>query len=392
MINASNILSMDETLAKNRQIVNNLLKIWQTTLKCVPISETDNFFDLGGDSMLAVAIFDQIERELGQKLPLTVIYDAPTIVSLATRLQQADPCESPPSVLLKPGTSAPPLFLAIGSGNISLHLSRLARALTSGHPVYGIKIGSFRETGRPYDRVEEIAANNIEVIRRLQPHGPYLLAGHSFGGLVMLEVARLLQKHGEEIALLALLDTYPHMRAWSASARVDSMRRHFLRHFLAIRWLPARERYAYVLQRYLRYLAAKRARNPKTNHPHRSVIKTLASGQLAGVIAREHTAWSDYRPRFYPGRITFLKAESSGVEWPASGVDCPGDPQAVWGRLARTLQIHSVPGNHVTMLTEHPELVAARLADCIKQVMTAAGSGANAATRTTCETATSDPG
>jgi FkbH-like protein len=187
-----------------------LCEIWQKHLHVDRIGVTDNFFEVGGHSLLAVRLFAEINRLTGKKLPLVTIFQSPTIEQLARALSQG-PAELSRSLLvpLQPHGSKPPLFLVHGAGgDILWGYANLSAHMPADQPIYGIK--SSGQAGREeFTRIEDMAACYVKELRAFQAHGPYRLGGYCFGGNVAYEMARQLRSAGEQVALLALLDSAP---------------------------------------------------------------------------------------------------------------------------------------------------------------------------------------
>jgi acyl carrier protein len=183
-----------------------LTQIWEHVLKRRPVGTLDNFFDLGGHSLMAAALMDAIHRNTGTKLPLSALFATPTIKQLAHRMRDVG-WSSPWSsiVPIQPGGSRPPFFCASPGGNQSLYYRDLARHLGSDQPFFGLECPLENESNQ---RVEDLAAEHIQGIRAIQPQGPYFLGGLCFGGIVAFEMARQLREQGELVALVALVDTY----------------------------------------------------------------------------------------------------------------------------------------------------------------------------------------
>src|SRR5208283_362006 len=188
-----------------------LTEIWQRVLQQSFVDVEDNFFDLGGDSSLALKLFTEIAQVCGRELPPVVIYQAPTIAALAALLEQPTTPRFPPLVLLKAGTEEPPVFFAHGLGGSAMDFFQPVKHIQSGHPIYGMQARGIDGVDEPFERIEDMAQFHLDAIKELQPHGPYLLIGYSLGGLVTLEMAQRLSARGEKIALLAMLDAYPHI-------------------------------------------------------------------------------------------------------------------------------------------------------------------------------------
>src|SRR5271155_692725 len=180
-----------------------LTAIWQRLLQHSPIFPDDNFFDLGGDSSIAVELFNEIAKVCERELPPVTIYHAPTIGALAALLEQSLSPRLPSLVQLRPGTSDTPVFIAHGLGGSAMEFFQLVKHIDSPHPIYGMQARGTDGLDEPLDRIEDMAQFHLDAIRELQPNGPYFLVGYSLGGLVTLEMARLLSETQESVALLA---------------------------------------------------------------------------------------------------------------------------------------------------------------------------------------------
>jgi len=184
-----------------------LVILWKELLGVGEINIHDNFFDLGGSSLLATRLFTQIANEFGTKLPIATIFEAPTIEQLAEILNQETSQKSKLShssvVLIQPGNpSRPPFFCLPGNlGNVFVDFGYLKGHLGSDQPFYGIQDG----LGHP-SKVEALAAHYIEDIRVIQPEGPYYLGGVCSGGVVAFEIAQQLIKQGQQVNALALIE------------------------------------------------------------------------------------------------------------------------------------------------------------------------------------------
>ena len=185
-----------------------LAGIWRELLGLESIGIDQDYFDLGGDSSLAVRMFAEIEKKFKVKLPLATLYEAPTIEELARVLRgEASASGWSPLVAIQPEGSRPPLFCFHGAGGNVLIYRDLSRHLGSDQPLYGLQSQGLDGSGPPLSTVEDMAALYVKEIRRVQPHGPYFLGGYCGGGSIAYEVAQQLQAEGERVALLALFDT-----------------------------------------------------------------------------------------------------------------------------------------------------------------------------------------
>lgn len=190
------------------EIARKLAGIWQALLGLDSVSVDQDYFDLGGDSSLAVHMFTEIEKQFGIKLPLATLYDAPTIQALAQIVRGGSSTEGwSPLVAIQPSGSRPPIFCFHGAGGNVLNYRDLSKHLGSDQPFYGLQCRGLDGSCEPLTSIEEMAALYISEIRRVQPHGPYFLAGYCGGGTIAYEAAQQLHNAGEQIALLALFDT-----------------------------------------------------------------------------------------------------------------------------------------------------------------------------------------
>ncbi|HKX26740.1 MAG TPA: alpha/beta fold hydrolase, partial [Blastocatellia bacterium] len=170
----------------------------------------DDFFELGGHSLLAARLVNRVRDALKMEFSIRSLFEAPTVAGLAPALSyDADRSEYEVLLPLRPRGSRPPLFGIHPAGGLSWCYARLMPYLGADYPIYGLQARHLGEPEYLPRSVEEIAADYVDHLRRVQPRGPYHLIGWSFGGLVAQAMAGLLQQQGDEVALLALLDAYP---------------------------------------------------------------------------------------------------------------------------------------------------------------------------------------
>jgi thioesterase domain-containing protein/acyl carrier protein len=169
----------------------------------------DGFFTLGGHSLLAVELMARIEKQFGRRLPLTAIFQGDTVADLAAKLREPAPMQTSPLILLERGGHGAPFFFVHPVGGTILQYRALARRLGMQRPFYALQSPALE--GNPLSpeiTIEALARNYLDAVRTAVPKGPYLLGGWSFGGLVAAEMAQALRHTGEEVALLALLDSH----------------------------------------------------------------------------------------------------------------------------------------------------------------------------------------
>jgi amino acid adenylation domain-containing protein len=219
-------------------------KAWQETLQLENFSIHDNFFDLGGHSILAVGVTSRIEAALGSPCPLALLFEHPTVADLAAAIAQplSEGTSDSPVAVLQPHGNGPGLFLMAGADTYR----HLAQRLDPEMRVYGVfsqtEIDILKvpaDEAIPLMSVEKLAQEYLTLIRGVQPHGPYYLGGFSFGGALAYEVALRLRQAGEEIGLVVLLDSMLPGRGfkyfWAGlRRRMRLIRRDGLNHILHV--------------------------------------------------------------------------------------------------------------------------------------------------------------
>ena len=167
-----------------------------------------SFFDLGANSLKLVMIQRQLKERLGRAPDMSALFADPTVRGLATAMELPEAgSPSAPLVMLTDAGAAPVLFTVPGVVALPFYLRALAQAMAPQLALAALQLPGFFGGERPLDRIEAQAAYLVGAMRRRQPHGPYLLLGHSFGGTVAFEAARQLRFQGEQVGFLGLLDT-----------------------------------------------------------------------------------------------------------------------------------------------------------------------------------------
>ena len=352
-----------------------LTQIWEEVLDCRPIGVTDNFFDIGGHSLLAVRLMALIQEQFGRDLPLSVLFQGGTIEELAGILRTSpSTCAWSPLVGIQTAGGQQPFFCAHPLGGNVLGYVGLARCLSPDQPFYGLQAPGVDGQQQPYNQIGDLAAHYIEAVRHLQPSGPYLLGGHSFGGIVALEMAQQLQSQGEEIRLLAILDT-------PAPVHGDSSGDLSLEVIDDAQWLVKRAR---VLERFFGMSLSISWAALQQREPEDQLNYFLEQMQLAKLIPPDagqqmirrllqvqkasHQALLSYVPQVYSGRITLLRVAEILAE-DSCGVFTKNfrDRAFGWQELTtETVEVHELPGNHITMLTPpHVQVLADKLQSCL---------------------------
>lgn len=264
-----------------------------------------------------------------------------------------------PLLLLKKGSEAPPFFITHGLGGRVTELSKIVQALDTGGSVYGMQWRGWDGQEPPRSSIEEMAADFTDAIVASFPSGPYLLSGLSMGGLVVLEVARQLTKRNCDVALLALLDTYPHPHYWPIGSWISTMARRAMYHGFMIAKMPLGRAISELRYRYRAFGSHLRSRRGLSTLMNTSDVGTFNA--LQKMQYQAFVAFTQYKPSFYSGKITFLKADKP--------TRFPKDASKLWGKLARELEIHRFPCDHTALASTHAEFVARRLSVCIEHAL-----------------------
>jgi phthiocerol/phenolphthiocerol synthesis type-I polyketide synthase E len=335
--------STAQRTAVENDTANQLAAIWQEVLGVESIGADQNYFDLGGDSSLAVRMFAQIEKVFKIKLPLATLYDAPTIEELA-RVLQANSTASgwSPLVAIQPLGSRPPFFCFHGAGGNVLTYRDLSRHLGSDQPFYGLQSQGLDGSRPPLTTIEDMAVLYLKEIRRVQPYGPYFLGGYCGGGTIAFEVAQQLRADGEPVALLALFDTMNWSKIpltiWSKAAYASQRLVFHAASFFKLDWQGTAKFFREKME-------ALRSRVPvwrslllaKFNHDSGNAT---SSSLALGLIwkTNDRACWT-YVPKPYPGKITDFR--------PVKQYQVFSKPGLKWDQLAQD-------GQEVIVLPVYP--------------------------------------
>jgi thioesterase domain-containing protein len=288
----------------------------------------------------------QVEQWFGSKLPHSVLVEHPTIRALAAYLRQGPVGKWPALVTIQTGAFLPPLFIAHGVGGSLLSFIELAAELGREQPVYGLQLPVFLDQHQADLRV--LAANCVKQVRAIQPSGPYHLAGHSSGGVIVLEMACQLAEQGETVGLLALLDCDPNagktvhglISKWSSlKVSFRRARAEFAESKSGVREF-VEHKTLYQRIKIKNWLAARSHRLGKM----RAWLPNALAGPLLGAEGYHLSlAVRDYQPRPYRGNATLFIAQDE----PGSGTG----PESAWaGTFLGVCETQVVPGTHHTML------------------------------------------
>ncbi len=357
----------EDYLAPENPTQKTLAVIWQQTLRIERIGVRDSFFDLGGQSLLAVSLFAQIEKAFKRKLPLSTLFKAPTIEQLASILDRGADSEGEWSSLvpIQPKGSLTPFFLVHGAGGNVLLYRTLAAYLSPERPLYGLQSRGLDGKSESLATIESMAECYLAEIRTVQPRGPYLLGGYCLGGTVAYAMAQLLHQAGEEVALVAMLDTYNFSRALKVSF-LGFMWEKFKFHCSNFVQLRPRDMWGYLVEK-VRVAGDGELKNILTSKPNpggdEPGVARATSGPEASVQALNDHAADTYLPKYYSGRLTLFKPEANYKFYP--------DPKMGWGDLVGGgLKIVEFPFKPHAMLVEpYVKQLANALNQCMNEAV-----------------------
>ena len=323
-------------VAPQNDLERQLTQIWERVLGIESIGIQDNFFDLGGHSLIALRLLTEIERIWQRNIPLSIFLKAPTIQKFAEVLQQTELTDWSAVVPIQAKGSKPPLFCIHPLGGNILEYNSLGYHLGDQHPVYGLQARGLDGNLSPLNQIEAMATYYIEEIRRIQPEGPYYLLGYSFGGLVAFEMAQQLQAQAQQVGLLALLDTsspnLPEIRpSWIKAIQI---------HLRNLKQLKQGDRLKYMRDRILFQVVYKR------NYKDLLIDQWAEplSPPYLDVLEQNFHASQTYIGQVYPGTATLFRCS---VQELSQAIH----PDLGWSELITGhLAIHHIPGHHNDLL------------------------------------------
>jgi amino acid adenylation domain-containing protein len=358
-----------------------LMELWQDILKLPRIGVTESFFDVGGNSLLAVRLMAQIDRMFEQSLPLSVLFENRTIEKLAQLLRQnKGGMIWSPLVEIQPHGSKRPLFFVHPSGGGVLGYIHLSRRLGVEQPFYGFQSpGLYGEES--FTTIEEMAAQYVEALRIKQPEGPYLLGGWSMGGTIAFEMAQQLLMQDQEVALLALLDTrvpiYDRNREEKEQAQILSNLAEALTSFLGktigpvydeLQSVEPEKQLGYLLEQMIKAHVV----SPGTGLMHMKRFVEVYTGNTKATM--------NYEAKPYAQPITIFRAAELDPECLADDPVTWEDPALGWHRFATgTIDVRMLPTAHDRMIFEpNVASLADSLAACLDEINGSQGAPAKA--------------
>ena len=340
----------------------NLASIWANILNLAEdaIGIHDNFFDLGGHSLLVIRLISMIEREFGKKLATSTLFSCPTIKDLEAELadDNALPSSKPwtPLVAIQPAGKYPPLFCVHPAGGTVLCFQALATALApKGQPVYGLEARGLIEGQTPYSSIEEMAQSYIEAIKAVQPKGPYNLLGYSSGGNVAFEMAQQLIKENENAAFLGLLDT-------ALESRISQL--DLYQEVAAIITNDPSLKLPNTLFDNCKNKPEQLAQYIMDNYCHKLSCNSDYLRRWIKVTEADITFGMSYKPKSLGGKLDYFRAKEKLPLFAEEKFSFN------WKSYADEFSHYDIPGNHVTLVSSpNVEVLAESIWRCLKETL-----------------------
>lgn len=329
-----------------------MILLWEELLQRKGIRLEDNYFELGGHSILAVKMVVDMEKETGIRLPLAVLFTNPTVRKLSAMYEQPAQASSAwnPIVPIRTGGSHKPLYFAHGvSGNVFKYHA-LGNLLDTDQPSYGIQAFGLNGTDVPFRRMEEMAAYHVDALLKFQPQGPYLLAGGSFGGYLAYEMAQQLSAMGHTVSFLALMDI--------EAAKKQDFLPSGVKHIVGAGLLAERlfKRAATLAksgkEERRSYFEARKRQKEAGNLESwldRFKVTEMIGAESATFFRRVeeacHEAIVNYKLKPYHGPVMLVRAEDGYF-------NNEYDETLGWSHFTSNLHVVTVPGDHVSLFHE----------------------------------------
>ena len=328
-------------------IESQLIQLWESVFDKRPIGIEDDFFELGGTSLLAARLFGKIEETFKLSIPLVTLLQAATIKKLTDVIRASDSPRSANSlVAIQPNGDRPPLFCIHGeSGNLLMYRS-LARCLGPDQPVYGLQPQGLDGKQAPLTTIEDMAARYIKEIQVIQPAGPYFLAGYCMGGTIAFEMAQQLRWQGQRVDLLALLDTY-NWRMIKRTLLYDL-------YFSIQKWCFSTH---YLFSHFFSMNPRKRISSLKARF-----LELRGASELSECNRR---AACSYVPKVYQGRLLHVRPTWQFARY--------NRPEVGWDELVSGgVEVFFVPSGYPAQVVEEPFVrhLATKLRSCISDATT----------------------
>lgn len=326
-----------------------LAKVWSELLGVRQVGVNDDFFDLGGNSLVGVRLFAAVRKQFQISLPLATLFEAPTVAGLASILVARGAEGGAPSDDMKPSEWSPlvcinkgapvrtPIFCVHGSRGNVLVFKSLSDRLGADRPFYGLQARGVDGTLEPDETIGAMAERYLAAIRTVQPKGPYLLAGYSGGGVVAYEIAQILKRANEPVGAVIMIDTLEPHEMRTPVSLIDRVRCFPRLKFKRILKSPGSIWRYQVIPKLERLVGIKHEAPPLT------ALEVAAES----VDAAYHRSQRAYVTEPYDGDIVLVRADDARTPFLRSG------PTFGWGNFVKgKVRTFDVSADHFTVFDE----------------------------------------
>jgi FkbH-like protein len=352
--------SAEERIPPANALETELLQLWEELLAIEGLGVNDDYFAMGGTSLLSVKLFAEITRRYGIQLRLTTILDAPTVRALSSLIASSAGERRGLVVRLRPGGAHNLFLVHDGLGETLLYLN-LARNLPSEFTVFGIEPKRLPGIPMAFANIEDMAAYYVDELRSIQPHGPYLIAGMCAGGVIAFQMAARLTQLGESVAMVGILDGATP-QAVKRSGRITRDRLSRLREYLAVgkqrnQWIAAAVILARKAWNVLAYETTSRLETLSVRLRF-ALLRALVTRNSAwpqwlpelSVLEIYNALESRYTPPALPDVPVVLVRASRGVDNDTPYREIYSDEAFGWRVVSPQVRIVDVSGGHSSML------------------------------------------
>lgn len=312
--------------------------LWKESMGLEQISVDDNFFSLGGHSLMAVRILSKFEKKTGKNLQLAVLFKYPDIRSLSDFIDNSHTESIYKSLVpIKASGSKAPIYIIHGEGLNVLNFSHLVTYMDSEQPIYGLQAFGLIGEDEPLENLPDIAAYYIKEIMQHNPTGPYLLAGYSFGGYVAVEMRKQLMAMGRQVKMLMMFDTNAEKTEYKDWMLLPKkVKRHLPKLLMFIRTLFSHP-IELLKQKY--QLFAQKRLEKNSQRDAKSFYQKIKN------IKQKHLiAFRKYPMETFDDKVYLYRADIC--------VHYVNDPEFLgWKKFAKKgVVLYHVPGDHLSML------------------------------------------
>ena len=331
-----------------------IASIWKESLQIEYIDIYNNFFEMGGHSIKAVKVIIELEKITGKRFPLSALFEYSTVEKFAKLLRNDQEIASECLVPLKPTGNKTPLFIIHGAGLNVLNFVNLSNQFDEEQPVYGIQ-GTAKKYDKWYESIEAMAAHYIDAIVKINPTGPYALAGFSFGGVVAFEMTRQLRQQGKKVILTGLLDSYLDSSYYYESFSQKKIIRYldltykrldFLKEML-LSWKAFKMRInskkEYLVKKHFKY------KNTMTDQEALALEQFIeADSMVKTIVDRYHLKPQDIEVDLFRSKDDLhYKLDPTHLGWKNAAL--------------KGVNIHNIPGNHLDILAPPNDKILAKM-------------------------------